>query len=466
MFKPGFFRLVVVSLALSSPLISQVPRNGPTGADAPQNAKVYFDKANALRKEGKLKEAIEAFKAALLINPKSAEYYNELSYTYGLLGQDAEAADAARKALDIEPNNSYAAAHLGHLYAKMKQYDEAIKIFQKAIELAPQKGRNYVDLGYVYLETGKYEDAIKVSQQAIRYKAPEIFIAYNNIGYAYQMMGQYEASVAALKQSIEIDPLYLRAYDNLGRTLFLLGRYEDAAEVLKKAIGMKPDEFSPHRNLGDVYMKLHRYTQAAEELEHATRIDPKYAKVYHDLGLAYNEIGKFEGAIEAFTHVLSLKPQEANAILSRSHANLFLGRGLAAAADARKYLDLSGGRNEEDQYVYLVAHFGYRLAGLEPEAARVLDEAATKTASRSWPYPVIGYLRREITLPELLALATDGDKKTEAQAYVGTDLLVSGKNEEARPYLQWVKDNGNKSFVEYILAVAELQRLDKEAAPK
>jgi hypothetical protein len=30
--------------------------------------------------------------------------------------------------------------------------------------------------------------------------------------------------------------------------------------------------------------------------------------------------------------------------------------------------------------------------------------------------------------------------------------------------LQWVKDNGNKNFVEYALAVAELKSLEKEAA--
>jgi lipoprotein NlpI len=85
-----------------------------------------------------------------------------------------------------------------------------------------------------------------------------------------------------------------------------------------------------------------------------------------------------------------------------------------------------------------------------------------KMETKSWPYPVILYLRREATAEQLLTQATDGDKKTEAQAYIGTDLLLSGRSEEAKPYLQWVKDNGNKNFVEYALAVAQLKSLEKE----
>jgi len=256
----------------------------------------------------------------------------------------------------------------------------------------------------------------------------------------------------------------MKAYNNLGYTLFLLGRHEEAAEVLKQAIGMKPDEFWPHMNLGGVYFALQRYKQASEELTQATRIDPKFANAYIGLGLAYNQIAKYEEAVEAFTQVINLKPQEANAFLNRSYSNLYLGRGGAAAADAQKYLDLSGGRNKRDQYMYLVAHFGYRSAGQEPEAIRVLEEAAMKIETKSWPYPVFLYLRRETTAQELLAQATDGDKKTEAQAYIGTDLLLSGKREDAKAYLQWVRDNGNKHFVEYALALAELERLEKEAA--
>lgn len=92
----------------------------------------------------------------------------------------------------------------------------------------------------------------------------------------------------------------------------------------------------------------------------------------------------------------------------------------------------------------------------------MLEELATKVETKPWPYPVTLYLRRQISAQELLSQATDGDKKTEAQAYIGTDLLLSGQTEEAKVYLLWVKENGNKNFLEYALAVTQLERLKKE----
>jgi len=43
--------------------------------------------------------------------------------------------------------------------------------------------------------------------------------------------------------------------------------------------------------------------------------------------------------------------------------------------------------------------------------------------------------------------------------YVGMDLSLAGKQDEALIYLQWVKENGNKNFVEYSLALSEIDRI-------
>ena len=42
----------------------------------------------------------------------------------------------------------------------------------------------------------------------------------------------------------------------------------------------------------------------------------------------------------------------------------------------------------------------------------------------------------------------------------GMGLLLEGKTDEALPHLHWVAENGNKLFFEYLLARAELSRLN------
>jgi lipoprotein NlpI len=141
-----------------------------------------------------------------------------------------------------------------------------------------------------------------------------------------------------------------------------------------------------------------------------------------------------------------------------------MARGYLAAVNARVYLQREGWRDEHSLYMALAAHLGYRQSQRADDAARILEEAAEKSDTSGWPYPVIEYLRRKLTADALVALATDNDKQTEAHAYIGMDLALNGEREAALTHLRWVKENGNQNFVEYPLALSEINRL--EAQPR
>ncbi len=76
------------------------------------------------------------------------------------------------------------------------------------------------------------------------------------------------------------------------------------------------------------------------------------------------------------------------------------------------------------------------------------------------------YLSGELKEADLFSLATDNDKLTEAHAYVGLNLSLKGNTEPALSHLKWVKESGNKNFVEYALALAEIERLESSATAK
>jgi hypothetical protein len=77
-----------------------------------------------------------------------------------------------------------------------------------------------------------------------------------------------------------------------------------------------------------------------------------------------------------------------------------------------------------------------------------------------WPGPAIRYLRKEIDGKALLAAATDNDKMTDAQTFLGLDLIESGRSADALPGLKWVRDYGNKKSIEHDIAVAEIDRIE------
>ncbi|MBI1914875.1 MAG: hypothetical protein HYS12_09080 [Planctomycetes bacterium] len=78
-----------------------------------------------------------------------------------------------------------------------------------------------------------------------------------------------------------------------------------------------------------------------------------------------------------------------------------------------------------------------------------------------WPYPAVQFLRGEIDEPALLKLATDDDKRTEARCFLGMDHALKGRRTEALAHFRWVKEHGTASFIEYTIALAELERLER-----
>jgi lipoprotein NlpI len=103
----------------------------------------------------------------------------------------------------------------------------------------------------------------------------------------------------------------------------------------------------------------------------------------------------------------------------------------------------------------------YRRAGKPTEAKEMLELAAKRSNTNSWPYRVISYLRGELTPDTLASLAAgSNDRLTEAHGYIGLDLLLKDQKDAAVTHLKWVKEHGNPNFVEYIFSTIELNRLE------
>ena len=127
---------------------------------------------------------------------------------------------------------------------------------------------------------------------------------------------------------------------------------------------------------------------------------------------------------------------------------------------------MKGKRDRAAPYVALFEYLGWRVAKKETQASAALtNEALTELQTQlnpgQWPLPVVKYLRRELSAEDLLKQAGNNDEQTEARAYLGYDLSLSGKLNEATPHLRWVKEFGNRNFVEYPLAVLELHRIEE-----
>ena len=349
---------------------------------------------------------------------------------------------------------------VGNQHLVAKQYDQAVDAYRQALKLKPDLAAAHHGLGSVYINLGRNAEALEHLRAAARLD-PENPVVHLNLGLNLANLRRGDEALLELNEAKRLSPQDGRIYNEIGNILHnVFGRFEEALAAYKEARRLTPKVPAVHHNIGLILMRMGKSAEAIAPFEEALHLDPRYQNARYHLSNAYSRTGRYEEAVDSWTKFLELRPRGREALQHRAWNQMYLGgHGEAAAADARQFLEVAGWRDETSLFMVLIADLGYRQAGRVTEAQKTLVEAEKNCDISAWPYPVIRYLKEEITSDELLRLAGDPGKKTEAHTYLGMDLLLKGKSAEAREHFAWVKEYGNQRFFEYPLAAAELKRL-------
>lgn len=133
--------------------------------------------------------------------------------THHLAGRYDEAIQAYRAALALDPRHVRARNALAAAFARQGDFAQAIPIWRELTRdttLASGPGSAYL---------------------------------FANLGYAYLLGGDYQEAVAALEKACLLDPLNDRAWQNLGETLRRLGQDERAELMLRQASALREHDF-------------------------------------------------------------------------------------------------------------------------------------------------------------------------------------------------------------------------------
>jgi tetratricopeptide (TPR) repeat protein len=424
----------------------------------------------------KAQGALEKNKEKLRLNPNDAAAHKAIGDAYLVLEQYENAFNSYKEVLRVTPGDAEAYRGMGEAYQKSFRHAKARDFYKEAVRLNPQYARAQIDLGNMSLKLFQYEDAIRAYKEGIRLtpSGQVDYQDYLSLGEAYVHAGKYDDAVNAYQQALKLREDY-RSHLGLAAAYNGLTQYPNAIASAERALKGSSNDHRANRVLGDSYFGMERYEKAVEYYKESIRVFSGRDNVEALLGLAltYISMGKNEDALAAFETGIIYASTPKQFIVENdvepwllptlyfglAQANLNLGRGQAATDAARKYIEITKWTSANAPYAALLSYFGNRRAGRNDEALKVLAEASGRMTGKPWPYPVFQYLRGELREADLLALATDGDKMTEARAYIGMYLVLAGRLNEARPQLEWVVKNGNRRFIEYTLAQSALRRI-------
>lgn len=347
----------------------------------------------------------------------------------------------------------------GRQYAAERKFDKALEAYTQAAKLDPNSAEAQVGMGSVLNNMGRAGDALEPSKRAVELD-PKSAGARINLGVVNMNLRRVEQALSEFNEAKALTPNNPQIYTYLGSLMLESKRFEDALSNYKKAAELAPTFAWNFHNIGLTYMQMGRFQDAVEPLTNALRLDPNYKNARFHLSNAFTSTGRYRDAIDSWTKFLELVPNGADALSSRAWDYLYEGSsGRDAALDAQKFLSLYGWRTNSSPFQAFIAIIGFRSAGMEPEAQAMLQQMLKKANPDAWPYDIGRYLAGEISADDLLKIAASNDQKTEAHTYVGMDCKIKGDLKSARIHFQWVKDFGNRRFLEFPLAVAELGRL-------
>ena len=181
-----------------------------------QNSQPILKQAHYLHRNGKLAEALAAYKQVLILIPKDLnvqinagniclqlEYFEEAAGYFRRL-MKVNALDAETKQ-NVNDALCFAIEQLGNHAQAIGQYAQAEAYYQEILKFSPHNAVYYYNLGNAQREMGKAAQAAESYLKSIKLD-PNDADAHNNLGNVLRELGQLDKSIVSYQTALTLNP--------------------------------------------------------------------------------------------------------------------------------------------------------------------------------------------------------------------------------------------------------------------
>lgn len=222
-----------------------------------------LDRAEALWKERRYREANDAFRAAVAANPKNPDYHVRWGRFFLERFQPKDAEAEFNEALAIRKDHP--GALLGLALVASESFDaRAVKLAELALEADPKLVEARELLARLALEDTDHARAAAEADKALAI-SPDALDAMA-VRATIDLL-EDKPGTPWIRRILERNPRYGKAYETIGRFFVLNRRYEEGIAWFRKALEIAPELWSARSQLGINLMRLGRDQEAREHLE-------------------------------------------------------------------------------------------------------------------------------------------------------------------------------------------------------
>jgi tetratricopeptide (TPR) repeat protein len=197
-----------------------------------------------------------------------------------------EASEAFRRALAIEPKLAIAQINLAIALFNLQEIEAAQQAAQTASELAPERLQPIYILGLIARNQNRAEDAINYFQKILA-SDPQDVGANINVGQIYLSQRKYAEASAFFRRALEAEPYNSTALYNLATVLLRTGARAEGQQLMGRFQTLRNSGAAT--SIGQNYLEQGRYAEAVAstgaEADLVDKTEPKVTFQEANIGL-------------------------------------------------------------------------------------------------------------------------------------------------------------------------------------
>jgi tetratricopeptide (TPR) repeat protein len=210
---------------------------------------------SALRRLGRLEEALKAYDKALMLKPEDAELWKDLGKVLMQAKRPGEAALSFQQALKFDPRLLEAANDGGYLLFDLDRYDEALACFNLADAVRP----NHADTAHMralcLARMRRFDEALVENNRALTLN-PNNADTHNNLGTVLQAFGRHDEALVHFDEALTLQPNSILAMNNKAASLSELHRFDESFAAYDRSMAIEPDNAGARWNLALLQMLI------------------------------------------------------------------------------------------------------------------------------------------------------------------------------------------------------------------
>jgi len=284
----------------------------------------------------------------------------------------------------LDPSDTESALWLARLYRLKNEHDKAEQVLKSILKNDPENEPAVEQLTQLLMDQGKSPEAVALLEGITAHSPLPVLL--DLLGDARTQTHELAKAEEAYRKAAELDPSELSHQRGLGQTLLAEEKYSEALKIYQKLSDVTPDDSDVYLRIAQIYRELHQLDKAEENLVKARQYAPGNLEVMYNEAMLYQAQGRYDDAIRVLSDAATGIKGQSPTVPSRRRSLAILYQQLGQLyRDTQNYQaaiytfeELGHLGEEEDRRARMMIMDTYRAAKDLSKALQTGKEALAK----------------------------------------------------------------------------------------